>query len=381
MKRLLMLGSGSVGSTLSIRLRGLACHLHESWDITMVLPSADKYNNFTPNKQAVVEGARLVQPWQLTTHSPILNLIPYLFTSFARIVTARADVVYLYKPTPITVLGLIPRLFFRTPVILDMDDIGSEVMKLEGQSKFQYGLVALCERLTMRFSSAVVVTSTALREAVLARHPKKKVLIVPNAVEPTDYTPIRAQKPRHGVYFFGGINRLDVVEDLLRATPKVVHAVPDVKITIVGGGVALDDAVKLARELGVEKSVTFPGWQTNMLAVQGFTQFGDIGICYQRDTPTVRAASNMKVFQYMAMSTVPLVSDVGDLHDYVQDGRAGVVVAPGNVDALGSALITLLKDDVRRAQLANKAFELAQTTHSWKARAAQLNEFMEEVRS
>ena len=377
MQRLLMLGSGSYKSTLTIRLRDLARHLSSRFDVTMMTPPADKYNDFTPDYSLKPQGAKLTQPWQLLTKSPIINLVPYLVTSLWHIVASRADIIYLFKPTPITVLGLLPRLWGRT-VVLDMDDLGSEVMKLEGQSKLNVWLVSTSEKLTVRYSSAVVVGSTYLESILRAKYPNKRILVLPNGVEPSDYNEVAESKPRHGIYFFGGMNRIELMEDLLRALPAVVEAIPDVAVTIAGGGSALDGVKQLARELKVDQRITFTGWLTDMLSVQAHTHFADLGICYQPDTQTVRAASNMKVFQYMAMRTVPVVSDVGDLRRYVQDGKAGVVVKPDDSQALAKALIELLQDDERRAQLANQAYRLARDEYSWKARADQVAAFMTE---
>ena len=186
MKKLLMLSTGSYKGTLTIRLRDLARHLGQNFEVTAMSPPADKYNNFNPDYSLKPTGYRLIQPWSLATHSPIVNLVPYLFTSLFHIVKSRADVVYIYKPTPITVLGLVPRLWGRQ-VVLDMDDLGSEVMRLEGQSGLSVALVALSERLAMRFAHKIVVTSTLLESEVKARYPRKPVLLLPNAVEPSDY--------------------------------------------------------------------------------------------------------------------------------------------------------------------------------------------------
>lgn len=375
MKRLLMISTGSFASTLSIRLRDLARHLSEEFEVTVMAPPADKYNSFRPDYSLKPRGYQLVQPWQLTTASPIINLVPYLFTALFCILRARADVVYIYKPTPITVLGLVPRLWGRT-VVLDMDDLGSEVMRLEGQSRFNVALVALCERLAIRFASRVVVTSTLLESLVRQSHPRKPILVLPNAVEPNDYAATPHEPLRNHVYFFGGINRLDLVEDLLRAVPVVLAEVPDATFTIAGGGRALEAAKQLAHELGIEKAVTFTGWLSDMHAVQQYTQFGDVAICYQPDGRTNRAASNMKVFQYMALRTVPVVSDVGDLRRYVEDGRAGVVVPPAEPGQLARATIKLLRNTAVRARLAERAYQLAITDHSWQHRAAVLSAFI-----
>jgi glycosyltransferase involved in cell wall biosynthesis len=378
-RKLLMLGSGSYHSALTIRLRDLARYLADAWDVTILVPSADKYNDFMPDYSLKPAFARLIQPRQLPTESQMVSLIPYLFSSLTQIVRARADMVIIYKPTPITVLGLVPKLLARTPVVLDLDDLGSEVMKREGRSRLTYGLVAWSERLCMRYADAVVVVSTTLRDHLWRLHPAKPVLLLPNGVEPSAYQVAADQRPRRAVYYFGAINKLDLVEDLLRAMPEVLRKVPDTRLSIVGGGSALDDAKRLSRELGIEAAVAFPGWQTNMLAVQNYTQFADIGVCYQPDKLTVRAASNMKVFQYMAMGTVPLVSNVGDLHSYVRDGQAGVVVTPGDVGALALALIELLQDEEHRVRLANEAWRLACRDYAWQARAKVLVSFLNEL--
>jgi glycosyltransferase involved in cell wall biosynthesis len=353
--------------------------LSDAWDITIIAPSADKYNDFKPDYALKSEFARLIQPWQLATRSFMLNLIPYLFSSLASIIRARADAVIIYKPTPITVLGLVPKLLSRAAVVVDLDDLGAEVIRNEGRSRLTYSLVDWSERFCVRHADAVAVASTTLREHVRQFHPGKPILMLPNAVEPGEYQVVTEQRPRHGVYFFGALNRLDLIKDLLHAMPTVLNQVPDTHLTIIGGGTALDDAKSMCRELGIEAAVACTGWQTDMLAVQKYTQFADVGVCYMPDIRTVRAASNMKVFQYMAMGTVPVVSDVGDLRTYVQDGQAGVVVPPGSVPALAGTLVELLQDDEARVRMAKEARQLAGDEHSWRTRATVLEAFLSET--
>ena len=287
--------------------------------------------------------------------------------------------VLIYKPTPITLVGLVPKLLARTPIVLDLDDLGSEVMKPKGRSRQSCVLVAWSERLCMRYADAVVVVSTTLRDHLRGLYPAKPVLLLPNGVEPSEYHVAAERQPRHAIYYFGAINTLDLVEDLLRAMPEVLRQVPDARLSIVGGGSALDEAKRLSRELAIEAAVTFPGWRKNMLAVQNYVQFADIGVCYMPDTLTVRAASNMKVFQYLAMGTVPLVSNVGDLHIYVRDGQAGVVVTAGNGRALARALIELLWDEDHRVRLADVGWRLACKDYAWQARAKVLIGFLNEL--
>jgi glycosyltransferase involved in cell wall biosynthesis len=374
--KVLVLSSGSYKSILALRVIALAQHLAKMGaKVTLIAPSADKYNNFTPDTTPVLSGVRVIQPWQLTTKSAIVNLVPYLFTSLAAVLRVRADVIYLCKPTPITIVGLLPRLLLRTPVILDLDDLGSEVMKLQGQSVLQYKLVAWCERVAMHYATGVVVASTYLETWVKETYPTKSVVIIPNGVEPTDYPVASKIVPRHAIYYFGAVNRLSLIETLLRSLPAVIGEIPDTIVTIVGGGSALPEAKRIVEELSLTASVTFTDWVA-FLDIQKYVQPADVAICYQPDALTMRAASNMKVFQYMAMSTVPVVSDVGDLASYVDYGRIGAVVPAEDLTRLSHTLIGLLNDDKKRTRISLAARKAAENEYSWAARAEKLSDFM-----
>jgi glycosyltransferase involved in cell wall biosynthesis len=375
--RILMLGSGSYKSSLSFRVVALGRELaRKGHDISLMVPSADKYNGFKPDRTPQVPGVTVVQPWQFATSSALFNLVPYLFSSLVSILRIRPQLVYLYKPTPITIFGLVPKLLFRTLVVLDLDDLGSEVMKVQGQSGLQAGLVAWCERVALRHADAVVVTSSYLRSVVAKKYPGKPLLVLPNGVDTREYPKLNVSRPRHAIYYFGAINRLELVETMLRALPATVAAIPDVQVYVLGGGSALADAQKLVRRLRLAKHVTFSGW-IDMLDAPKYVRYADVAVCYQPDTPTVRAASNMKVFQYMAMGAAVVVSDVGDLAQYVQNGKAGAVVAPDDSRQLAETFVRLLKHPAQRSHMAGQARKLAETTHAWPVLVDTLDVFLQ----
>jgi glycosyltransferase involved in cell wall biosynthesis len=374
---ILMLGSGSYKSSLTFRAVALGKQLaKKGHNVSLIVPSADKYNDFTPDRSATLDDVRLIQPWQLATRSAVVNLIPYLASSFVAILRVRPQLVYLYKPTPITILGLVPKLLFGTPVVLDLDDMGSEVMRLQGQAGLQVRLVAWCEKLALRHATAVVVASTYLQSIIAAQYPKKPTIVISNGVDVAEYPIVTTGKPRHALYYFGALNRASLVDTLLESLPIALAAVPDTRITIIGGGSALEAIKQQVRELGVESAVTFTGW-IDMFAAPQYVQFADIAVCPQPNIPTVRAASNMKVFQYMAMGSVPVVSDVGDLAGYVRNGKAGIVVPANDASKLASELIALLQDDARRTRLAKSAHMLAKTDYAWSNLADTLADFLQ----
>jgi glycosyltransferase involved in cell wall biosynthesis len=378
--KIVMLGSGSYKSSLTyFRLVALGQQLGcLGWDVSLIVPAADKYNDFTPDWQATLKHIELVQPWQPATRRPLFNLLPYLISASLAVLRRPAQLVYIYKPTPITIIGLLPKLLRRTPTILDLDDLGSEVMRGEGRPGLSVRLVAACERLALRQATAVVVASQYLARQVRDRYPDKPVLVLSNGVDPEEFVaPELQSKPRPAIYYFGALNRLALIQPLLVSLPEVIRVVPETQVTIFGGGQALNEAKALVQKLKLNGAVTFTGW-VKPEAVQQAVAVGDIAVCIQPDIPTVHAASNLKVFQYMALGSVPVVSDVGDLKHYLQtaDGPLGVVVPAGQSEKLSAALSDLLQDPKRRVRLAARARRQAERRYAWSVLAGQLDGFL-----
>lgn len=379
--KLMMTGSGSYKSGLTyVRAVPLGQSLKRGgWEVALVVPSADKYNGFIADKKAKIDSIKLFQPWQLQTKTTFINLLPYMWSSLITILKYRPEMIYMFKPSPANITALIARLWLRVPLVVDFDDLGSEVMRQQGQPGFQVWLVGLCERLALRKADAVTVTSNYLYDSVKKQFPDKPVLILSNGVDPEIFKRCIKQSPRKAIYYFGALNRLSLIESFLRSLPEIIKRVPDTMVTIIGGGSSLNDAKKLVKQLGIAGSVEFTGW-IQPEAIYKYIKFADIAVCTQPDNPTVRAASNLKVFQYMAVGSVPVVSRVGDLPNYVgpaEDGMAvGEVVDPCDESELSDKLVELLNDPKRRAEVAIKARSRAEQTYSWDKLGEKLDSFL-----
>jgi glycosyltransferase involved in cell wall biosynthesis len=75
--------------------------------------------------------------------------------------------------------------------------------------------------------------------------------------------------------------------------------------------------------------------------------------------------SPLKLFEYMSSGIGVIASDVGQLTEVIQDGNNGLLVPPGDISALVTALQKLIGDPFLRARLARRAREDAVRKHSW----------------
>jgi glycosyltransferase involved in cell wall biosynthesis len=329
--KILMLGSGSIKSNFAYRLLALGKALSKrGHKVSIIAPKADKYNDFKPEDTSDIKSVRILNPFQFATKRIEINLLPYLFDAARLVLREKPDLVYIYKPTPISIIGLVAKLR-RIPVVLDMDDLGSEVMRMEGHPAHQRKLVEWSEKLGSKYADRLVVASTYLRDMFQKKFPKKSIHLLPNGVEPdwfADKTKVNSKRPPR-IVFMGSFNRKNIVEPLIDALPGLVKKRRSVRVLLIGDGKYLPYFKKKITKLKLDRYVEYTGW-LKLEDARARLEPGDIGYNYMPDTPTVRAASNMKVPQYMAKGVVPLVSNMGDLPWMVDDGHAGYIAEPDN---------------------------------------------------
>jgi glycosyltransferase involved in cell wall biosynthesis len=380
---ILMLTSGTPNSRMTHRAVALGRELvGRGHHVTMIAPSVDRHSGWRTDKPASMDGIEMVYPFQLRTKSFLLNLLPYIVGASFEVLRRNADVVYLYKPTPATIPALLARWFKHTPVVLDMDDLGSEVMEIEGQPAMIWRLVAACENLAARQAKAIVAASRLLENEYKAAFPDKPVLRLSNGVDPKEFVPVVSKEGRTPrIIFFGILARTRILAPVLEALPAVIAELGSaaVQVEVLGDGPKRAELEKLAAKLNISDNVHFQGW-TRFEEVSEYAASGDIAMSVMPDERTTAACSNQKVFQYEALELACIVSNVGDLPLYVEDGKAGVIVEAGDTSGLSKALVTLLKDENKRKTIAKRGREIATTRYTWSSLATQLEELLETIK-
>jgi glycosyltransferase involved in cell wall biosynthesis len=80
--------------------------------------------------------------------------------------------------------------------------------------------------------------------------------------------------------------------------------------------------------------------------------------------------SPLKVLEYMAAGTCPVVSDVGDARETLGGGERGVLVPPADAGALACAIRRLASDRENARRLGRRAREWVRGHRSWSLNAA-----------
>ena len=160
------------------------------------------------------------------------------------------------------------------------------------------------------------------------------------------------------VLFLGEMRPIKGLQHLLRAMCVVLRAVPEAHLVIAGRPYRFDAGgpENLIDALGIRHAVT---------ARWGFVPESDLGL-YLRAAdvvalPYLAASQSAACLTAYAFGRPVVASSVGGLAEQVQDGVTGLLVPPANADALGEALIRLLR---RRED----AHVMGIAAHAWAAR-------------
>lgn len=239
-------------------------------------------------------------------------------------------------------LFIAPSLLARVPVVLHWHG-GGFVAFYEGCRPWQRRLIGW----TFARCSRVIALSDQWHDTLSGLFPAARVVTIPNPVT-LPAQPVALESASRRVVFLGRINAAKGIQDLLEAMPAVLASVPDCTLVVAGSGqVARFRA--LARQLGVEHAVEFPGW------VEGNLKADLLASAAVFVLPSHIEAMPMSVLEAMAYGLPVVATTVGGIPQAVRNGTDGLLFQAEDRAALASALIRVLSDVEFRRELGANA--------------------------
>jgi glycosyltransferase involved in cell wall biosynthesis len=205
----------------------------------------------------------------------------------------------------------------------------------------------LVERVPRFWSRADVVLADS--GAVAARLPglDPEVVYCPVELDPPEAPAPWPPGDGPVVGFMGRIEPRKGPLDLVHAAPAIHAARPDARIVLVGDDPYASDPDYLENVRGAE-GVEHYGWVDD---AAGVMRHLDVLVCPSREEPF-----GTVVAEAMAVGTPVVAARVGGIPEYLEDGVAGVLVAPGDPGALAAGVLRVLE---RREEMGAAAQQAA----------------------
>jgi glycosyltransferase involved in cell wall biosynthesis len=268
---------------------------------------------------------------------------------------------------------------FGVPFVFDQHDMCPEVYqaRFAQPSKLLLGALRFLERASYRTATRVIVTNPFERDLALRRGrlTPDDVVVVRNAPLADRFVkgaahPDLARGRRHLCCYLGVMGPQDGVDIAVRAAASIVYDLgrTDVQFGLMGFGDSFDELRALADELGVSDHVEFTGRADDSM-IAAYLSTADLGLVPDPPTAFNDISSMNKTVEYMAFA-LPLVSF--DLRETrATAGAAGRCVEPADPQHFARAIVELLDDPERRAQMGASGREKFAAELSWEHQAGE----------
>jgi glycosyltransferase involved in cell wall biosynthesis len=244
--------------------------------------------------------------------------------------------------------------------------------------------------MSLRRATKVLAYSDVM---VAGRVPKGKLEIVPAGVNTEMFSPDAAAgagiREKHGIgdeFVVGYIGTFQLwhgVNTLLSAVKKLGSGDRKIRALMVGPYFA--ESMRYAEALGMATDAVFTGPVPYDL-VPAYVNACDV-LCAPYDPSLSKIRSErgigapLKVLEYMACEKPVVSTDVPPISDVVENGRTGVLVPPGDIDALANGIRGIMNDSVRANHMGREARKAVIDRYSWGDLARTLEKVLDAARA
>lgn len=231
-------------------------------------------------------------------------------------------------------------------------------------NRLQSLVFAVCDR--------IIVLSPYWEEVLSTRVPEEKIRILPNAIDPAEYSPAFETDSQHVVFVSNLVKRKGVTE-LVRATEELLdqdtEEETDVRITIAGSGPLAERIESLADEYDAVEYLGYVSEREKQTLLESGTIF--VLPAYAEGLP-------IALLEGMAGGNAVVSTTVGSIPEVV-DEENGLLVEPKNMAQLSDALATLVTDREQTEAMGRKNRQLVTETYSWERAQQTLQEIYAEL--
>lgn len=289
------------------------------------------------------------------------------------------DVIHLCNPPDLLFLVALPfKLLGGVRVIYDVHDLWPEMFEAKfGKRGLLYRAVRLAERCTLALADAVMATNQSVLAAVKRRGQKsdEEVFIVRTAPSTlrTDL-PVDANLKngcRFLVGYIGVMGNADGVEYLIEAARHIVftRGRQDVQFLLMGSGPEHATLLQQRDELGLQEHVAMPGRVSNEYLFTALKTM-DVGVACDPINEYNDHCTMNKTLEYMAFGKAQVM--FGTREGRFSAGDAALYVMENSAAKLGDAILELLDDEPRRAEMGRIGHERLMSELSWERSVVQL---------
>ena len=239
---------------------------------------------------------------------------------------------------------------------------------------FYQGLSAKDREYVVRFLEAAdrnLVLSEKVKENFIRKAPDAKYAVMHNAV--TVPAANQYDSEANLIVTMGRLGERKGTYDLLKAIKELDGELPEhIKICLCGDG-ETEKVREVIREYGLEKRISHVGW----VAGKEKEEIALHALCHV--LPSYREVLPMSILETMALGIPNISTRIASIPEVIGDGVDGLLIEPGDVNALTEALRTLCFHKEVRQEMSVRAYQLMKEEYSVEACSRKMRGIYKEV--
>ncbi len=213
-----------------------------------------------------------------------------------------------------------------------------------------------------------IAVSDSTRADLIARGMSGEgISVIPNGIELAEFTPgpWEDRTPEPTLLYLGRLKRYKGVDLILRAVARLAEMNVACRLRVAGTGDYRNDLEALASDLGLGDRVEFLGFVSPEEKLKLLRE------SWIHVLASPKEGWGIANIEAAGCGTPTVASDSPGLRDSVQDGVTGFLVPHGDLDALVSTVLRLIRDEELRKELGASAVAFAQG-FSWDSAATRV---------
>lgn len=223
--------------------------------------------------------------------------------------------------------------------------------------------VSRLQALVFEASDRIIVLSPYWRDVLETRVDEQKLRVLPNAVDPDEYSPTFEVESPHIVFVSNLVERKGVNE-LATAVEELVDTDLDLRVSIAGSGPLTETVESLADRYAAVEYLGYVSEQDKRTLLES----GSIFVL-----PAYAEGLPIAMLEGMAGGNAVVSTTVGSIPEVIAEEN-GILVDPGDGEQLADALTTLVSSPERTERMGRRNRRLVSETYSWSTAKRTLRE-------
>ena len=308
----------------------------------------------------------------------VVQLIPFCICQF--IVTMNTikkediNLIHSHWIIPQGLIGAVIRLITGIPHIVSIH--GTDIHLIHSH-RVAYPLIKIISLYSNYITTNSSYTYRLLMDIIHQR--KSNTCIIPMGIFPDEYySNLNIDKKEKTILFIGRLIAWKGVNHLIAAMNEVILRVHNVQLKIIGNGPARAELKQLTRMMKISSHVQF---LDNIDRGQLLLHYkkADLFVLPSITVDGQTEGLGVVLLEGMASGVPVIGSNTGGIPDIIDDGVNGLLVPPGDPEALASAIMKILNNHELAEKFAQEGLRTVKERFSWDKISDQFIEIYQEV--